>query len=146
MGERRLILEIFKNFWQSLKPRQITGNKIGKDHLGNVYYEIPADISRGKRRPSRWFTPEDRSAFDQEIPAEWESWLRFRRIQPPSEEEIMKNLKLMDIKKQKALEIETKYSADHPKQIVEQPKTAFESFPKYDDYEVTPGVPRNKNK
>ena len=28
--------------------------------------------------------------FDSDLPAEWESWLRFRRTNPPSDDEVMK--------------------------------------------------------
>lgn len=72
---------LVKNFWDSLKPRQRTGNLIGEDYFGNKYYEIPANPQIGKRKPQRWFVPGDQKddSFDKELTAEWESWLRFRR-------------------------------------------------------------------
>lgn len=70
---------IFQNFFKSFKPRQYKGNYVGEDYFGNKYYEIPANPSIGKRKPSRWFEPKDKEAFDNELTAEWEAWLRFRR-------------------------------------------------------------------
>lgn len=52
---------------------------MGEDYFGNKYYEIPANPSIGKRKPSRWFEPSQKDAFDQERTAEWDAWLRGRR-------------------------------------------------------------------
>lgn len=58
----------------------MTGNLMGEDYFGNKYFEIPANPNIGKRRPERWFEPSgDRDAFDRELTAEWEAWLRHRR-------------------------------------------------------------------
>lgn len=82
---RPLIRIIFQNFINSFRPRQLKGNYMGEDYLGNKYYEIPADPSRGKRKTSRYFEPpgeRDRNDPDDhghELTAEWESWLRGRR-------------------------------------------------------------------
>lgn len=71
---------IFQNFVNSFKPRQIRGDYIGEDYFGNKYYEIPPNPTIGKSKPSRWFEPpKDKEAFDNELTAEWEAWLRFRR-------------------------------------------------------------------
>jgi NADH dehydrogenase [ubiquinone] 1 alpha subcomplex assembly factor 2 len=82
---------IFQNFINSFRPRQMKGNYIGEDYLGNKYYEIPADAKTGKRKTSRWFEPpasSTKSSFTEsndpddhghELTAEWESWLRGRR-------------------------------------------------------------------
>lgn len=67
---------VIRNFINSFRPKKIWGNKKGHDYLGNTYYEIPADPSRGKRKTSRWFDPPKGGDFMQEMPAEWESWLR----------------------------------------------------------------------
>lgn len=39
-------------------------------------------------RHKRWFQPLNEENFDQPVPVEWEAWLRFRRVEPPSPEEI----------------------------------------------------------
>lgn len=73
---RSILQMIFGNFLKSFKPRQIRGTYVGEDYFGNKYYEIPPDPSIGKRKASRWFEPTDKEAFDQEITAEWNAWLR----------------------------------------------------------------------
>lgn len=51
----------------------------GKDYIGNSYFEIPAEPSAGKRKPTRWYNPPKGQDFQDPIPAEWEAWLRMRR-------------------------------------------------------------------
>lgn len=135
---RGIIRMILRNFINSFKPRQIIGNLIGSDYFGNKYYEIPANASIGKRRASRWFEPPKKDDFMQEMPAEWEAWLRFRRLNPPSEDEVMKNLALMQMKKRNAIEIDKQSSQ------VTHMKGGFESFPQHPDYEEVPGKSTEK--
>lgn len=109
-----LIMRIVNNFWNSVsKGRHIDSRSQirGEDILGNKYFEIPADPSRGRRRARRWYTNEVSEhhdvrdttkgaiGFDAEIPAEWESWLRFRRDAPPTEKQVLQSLALADMKK-----------------------------------------------
>lgn len=83
---RPLFKIIFQNFINSFRLRQIKGDYKGEDHLGNKYYEILANASRGKSKRSRYFEPPgERSTSDpedhgHELSAEWESWLRGRRF------------------------------------------------------------------
>lgn len=135
---RSIIAMIFRNFINSFKPRQIYGNLKGADYFGNKYYEIPADPARGKRRPSRWFVPPTKDDFEQEMPAEWEAWLRGRRTEPPAEEEVAKNLAIMQMKKQNAVEVEKKAGKMTPMQ------KGMETFPKRPEYEIMPGKPQNQ--
>ncbi|KRT81201.1 hypothetical protein AMK59_5907, partial [Oryctes borbonicus] len=95
---RSILAMIFRNFINSLKPRRITGDLKGIDYFGNKYFEIPANPSIGKRQASRWFVPPEKDNFQQELPAEWESWLRHRRKEPPAEKEVMRNYALMQMK------------------------------------------------
>merc|ERR1712013_710153 len=87
---------------ESLKvgKRVQVGTVIGQDPYGNTYYEIPAQPQLGKRRPTRWYNTVDTNkkdiidrdrvaGFDAELPSEWESWLRHRRAEPPTEHEVM---------------------------------------------------------
>lgn len=55
---------------------------MGTDYFGNKYFEIPAQPQIGKRRAERWFEPSEKrdENFDRELTAEWESWLRHRRL------------------------------------------------------------------
>lgn len=130
---RGIIRMILRNFLNSFKPRQLQGTLIGTDYFGNKYYEIPANPSSGKNRASRWFLPPEKDEFMQEMPAEWESWLRGRRGNPPTQEEVMKNLAIMQMKKMNAIE------RDKQAGQVTPVETGFESFPKYPDYEIIPG-------
>lgn len=130
---RRLFLQIFINLFNSLKPRQFRGNLKGSDHFGNKYYEIPANPTSGKRRASRWFEPQEKDNFEQEMPAEWEAWLRGRRTEPPSEEEVLRNLAIMEMKKRNAVAIDAKGSKPVPA------TKGMESFPKRPEYEIVPG-------
>ncbi len=59
------------------------GNKIGTDHLGNVYHE--AAPIKGYNRPRRWViykgTPEASN-----VPPEWHGWLHHQTNIVPSED------------------------------------------------------------
>lgn len=74
-------------------------------------------IRRGKRRPIRWYrAPETESkeimgidlyaGFDAKMPSEWESWLRHRRDEPPTEDQIRRSLALSELKKMNAAKLE----------------------------------------
>ncbi|XP_039952550.1 NADH dehydrogenase [ubiquinone] 1 alpha subcomplex assembly factor 2 [Bactrocera neohumeralis] len=137
---RDLIKIIINNFVNSLRPRQIKGNFIGEDYFGNKYYEIPANPSIGKRKPSRYFVPTDKEAFDQELTAEWEAWLRGRRNEPPTREELVRNLSIMEMKQRNAAELEATYGAkDDTGQLLPKEKETIGTFPKYNEYEIIPG-------
>ena len=107
------LARLFTNFMTHLRKGNHIDNKanvIGEDFLGNKYFEIPADPSRGKRRPRRWYTSnmskyhDPRGSnitegFDNQVPSEWESWLRFRREVPPTDQEVMQSYAIADLKK-----------------------------------------------
>ncbi|CAK1540230.1 unnamed protein product [Leptosia nina] len=145
-GEYRYVWRIaFRNFINSFRPRQISGNKIGKDYIGNEYYEIPADPSRGKRKPSRWYDPPKGLDFQDPIPSEWEAWLRMRRTEPPTEEEITKNLAIAEMKKINAEKLEQARLAEGgalPTPVERGPQ----SYPKYKDYHVGDVEDKHRNK
>ncbi|XP_068626776.1 NADH dehydrogenase [ubiquinone] 1 alpha subcomplex assembly factor 2 isoform X2 [Battus philenor] len=133
-GEYRHVWRIvLQNFINSFRPRQIKGNHIGKDYIGNIYFEIPADPSRGKRRPSRWYDPPKGHDFENPIPPEWESWLRYRRQEPPTEEEIANNLAIAELKKENADGLEAKRLAEGGS-LPTTPERGPQSFPKYPEY------------
>ncbi|XP_071520200.1 NADH dehydrogenase [ubiquinone] 1 alpha subcomplex assembly factor 2 [Panulirus ornatus] len=131
---RSLFGTAFRHFLNSLKPRQVEGKFVGDDYHGNKYYEIPADPSRGKRHPRRWFVPPVEMRHEQDyMPAEWDAWLRNRRVDPPSELELKENLTVAMMKKANAEKLAEKEGKKHIS-VAEQ-----SSFPQYDDYEKTPG-------
>ncbi|XP_011561510.1 NADH dehydrogenase [ubiquinone] 1 alpha subcomplex assembly factor 2 [Plutella xylostella] len=132
-GEQRHVWRIvLRNFINSLRPRQIVGNKMGKDYIGNQYYEIPAKPQEGKRKPTRWYDPPKGQDFQDPIPAEWEAWLRYRRTVPPTEEEVARNVALMQMKQANAAQIETKRLAEGGS-LPSRPDKGADSFPSYPD-------------
>jgi NADH:ubiquinone oxidoreductase subunit len=141
---RSILAMILRNFLQSLKPRKIRGDLIGTDYFGNKYNEIPANPQIGKRKPSRWFEPKVKEDFDQEMPAEWEAWLRGRRAVPPSEEEVLKNLAIMEQKKANAKEIAMREASANGQNILEKEVKGMASFPKHTEYEIMPGKEQEK--
>ncbi|KAJ6645668.1 NADH dehydrogenase [ubiquinone] 1 alpha subcomplex assembly factor 2 [Pseudolycoriella hygida] len=136
---RSVMKMIFTNFINSFRPRQIRGNYMGDDYFGNKYYEIPANPSIGKRKPSRWFEPANKEAFDQERTAEWDAWLRGRRDEPPTKEELSYNLSVIEMKKANAKKIDEKFGTNQKEQNV----TGM-GYPTYDEYELVPGKKRGE--
>merc|ERR1719154_414887 len=136
---------------------------MGTDHFGNQYFEIKAQPELGKRKPSRWYsiasqhhkgslwetgrptkTHEEAEGWDQEVPSEWDSRLRFRRDNPPSEEEVLQNVRMAQMKKINAARLEEERVIElraagvdpGPPKLQEHEKP---TFPKYDDMESIPG-------
>lgn len=157
---RPLMKILFQNFINSFRPRQIKGNLIGEDYFGNKFYEIPKDLAKGKNKRSRWFEPAvDKEDHEQEMAAEWESWLRGRRWvkvqlvifelwcnfeafrkEPPTDQELMKNLAIMQLKKKNAAALEDKFAVKQDHAALRKDETGQKaSFPQYTDYEIMPG-------
>jgi len=143
-AERDLLKAIWTNFRNSLRPRQWKGNLVGKDRFGNQFFEIPANPSIGKRKAARYFKPpgEELQNFDSQMPAEWESWLRGRRDVPPTEEELLSNQAVAEMKKKNAAELEGQRAkpggGDTP-----QLGDGIQGFPSYPEYHV--GDPNDPN-
>jgi len=136
MRGRRSLYIIWTRFIESLKPKNLTkkGKYVSNDYLGNTYYEIEADPSSGKRTPQRWFKPPSLSEWDRPLPPEWNAWLRLRRTEPPTDEEIQFNLMIESKKKQ------------FDKQIDSKTRThSYSSFPIHEGYEETPGQEKKPN-
>ncbi|XP_043265860.1 NADH dehydrogenase [ubiquinone] 1 alpha subcomplex assembly factor 2 [Colletes gigas] len=135
--ERGVIQIIWKSFVGSLRLKEPTAKLIGEDFYGTKYYERPHPTNTVKKRPSRYFEPVNKEAgFDQEIPAEWESWLRYRRMNPPTKEELEQNYRMAMTKKQNAAQIEAKFGNTNAN-LPELPanKKGQSSFPTYKEYE-----------
>lgn len=136
---RGLVVEIFKNLFQSLSPKRYKkGNFIGTDYMGTKYFEIPADPQGGLRRAYRSFEPSISEKFDQTLPPEWEAWLRGRRKEPPTEEEIRRNLGMIKLKEKNAAELSEKFPSTTNESFAK--KKGMESFPSYGEYENIPGM------
>lgn len=128
---------IWRDFVASLMPRS-RRKLIGEDYYGTKYYEEPPRASN-PQRPPRYFVPVTKNDFEQEMPAEWESWLRYRRKDPPTQEEIESNYQLAITKKKNAEMLAEKYSSeaangDLPVRSTASQSTLPGNFPTYPDY------------
>lgn len=121
---------IWKNFIASVSPRATRRKLIGEDLYGTKYYEAPILKGSARKTPRRYYVPlkED---FP-EMPAEWESWLRYRRTEPPTSEEIERNMQIALTKKKNAAELEQRNMTDKPQ--IGPSASDPHSFPTYDDY------------
>lgn len=106
---------------------------MGNDYIGNKYYEIPAQPSSGKRMPTRWYDPPKGQDFQDPLPAEWMAWLRQTRVEPPTEEEIAKNVAIAQLKKVNAAKIESKRLSEGGS-LPSVPEKGHSSFPTYTDF------------
>ncbi|GAB1599477.1 NADH dehydrogenase [ubiquinone] 1 alpha subcomplex assembly factor 2-like isoform X1 [Argonauta hians] len=133
----RWLWGLFKNSMYSLKQDT---RVIGKDHFGNTYYEKDAMPSRNLKG-ARWVEREDGDQMTApDVPVEWEAWIRGKRKDPPTVEEIQKNhaFKMRTI--QRAKELEQKYSKTSTKLGVNNDlQETIGTFPKYPEYEIMPG-------
>ncbi|KAM9743639.1 NADH dehydrogenase [ubiquinone] 1 alpha subcomplex assembly factor 2 isoform 3-T3 [Menidia menidia] len=97
---------------------------VGTDHFGNKYYCIPEQKSwtgrlvRAKRmvEPAN---PAEHEYMEGSIPMEWDAWIRGRRKEPPSVEELMENESQREQIKVKAKEVEEKDLALQAKEYME---------------------------
>lgn len=125
-GERRLWKIVFNNFLKSLKPR-VEEKPIGADDQGNKYFEVPADPEGGRRLPRRWFVPVDEETG---VPTpEWSQWLRGRRADPPTHEEIAYNEIIANMKKVNAKNIEKKLELPNPEESEAEYQQNAKGFP-----------------
>ncbi|KAM7541256.1 hypothetical protein Aperf_G00000040409 [Anoplocephala perfoliata] len=99
------------------------GRLVGTDTLGNRYFEEDPDkgslVPHRANRPKRYYLiPGQISVEDSwnhmnaempRLPSEWESWLRHRRVDPPTEEEIAKNAEAAQMRAIKGREFEAKF-------------------------------------
>ncbi|CAL8344920.1 unnamed protein product [Lota lota] len=87
----------------------IVREHVGSDHLGNKYYMIPQQKTwtgrsvRAKRMVEA-ANPTEYEYMEGSIPSEWDAWIRGRRKEPPSIEELLKNERYRVQIKQKARE------------------------------------------
>lgn len=143
-SERRLWKIVFENFLKSLQPK-VKEKPIGSDAQGNKYFEIPADPRGGRRLPRRWFVPVDEETG---VPTpEWSQWLRGRRAEPPSIEEIACNEAISDMKKINAEKITQKFQISSSEDNVTEHQTNAKGFPDLSSkFERQPGQFKNKLK
>ncbi|CAK9824791.1 NADH dehydrogenase [ubiquinone] 1 alpha subcomplex assembly factor 2 [Anthophora retusa] len=135
-GKGRSVLQmIFRDFVASIKFGSTKTKLIGEDYYGTKYYETPIPKGSAKKLPTRYFEPINKTDFEQELPAEWEAWLRHRRKVPPTKEELERNHQIQLIKKQNARQIKEIYSSSETEvtKLATQTKQQS-SFPTYEEY------------
>ncbi|KAL3062793.1 hypothetical protein OYC64_002571 [Pagothenia borchgrevinki] len=91
----------------------IVREHVGTDLVGNKYYHIPEQKTWTGRsvRARRMVVAANAIEYEYvegSIPMEWDSWIRGRRKEPPSVEELLKNQSYRDNMKIKAREVEEK--------------------------------------
>ncbi|XP_015511110.1 NADH dehydrogenase [ubiquinone] 1 alpha subcomplex assembly factor 2 isoform X1 [Neodiprion lecontei] len=141
---RGVFQTIWKHFIESVKPRRFRGDLVGTDHFGTKYYETPLHSTSSKKKPPRYFEPVNKDDFQQEVPAEWEAWLRYRRKEPPSDAEVLQSLALMKTKKKNAAELESALEATRSSKSKPAPLPEAIGFPTYKDYQYPEGFKDSK--
>lgn len=138
--------------------------KVGTDYLGNEYFEQPEAGPHLRRigesktvfRGKRWYYPKGEDDWDEAIPPEWEAWLRYRRLEQPTDEEILLNMAVAHVKKVNAKKLqeleagqvklnegdtEAMVKTGEPVEDPNKYPAHFKQYPSYDDYyEVNPGA------
>lgn len=89
----------------------IMKDHVGTDLFGNKYYQVPEQKTWTGRtvRAKRMVVVSNPTEFEYQegnIPSEWDAWIRGRRKQPPSIEELMKNQVYREQIKNKAQDVE----------------------------------------
>ncbi|XP_002733657.1 NADH dehydrogenase [ubiquinone] 1 alpha subcomplex assembly factor 2-like [Saccoglossus kowalevskii] len=83
---------------------------VGSDHLGNKYYEIQSRTTAfGGQRKARRLVELSTKFHEYEpdsIPIEWDSWIRRKRDNPPTMEEVFGREKNTEIRKTRAMEVD----------------------------------------
>lgn len=146
--QKRLVMIMWETFKQSLRrtPRTAQfGEYKGEDYMGNKYYELSARPDVGRRKPSRWFESKNKDLM-QEIPIEWESWLRNRRDNVPTNEEIIRNRAISEMKKKNDEKSKNKkHDSGTPHTSGERDFGTQHSgirYPRREDLEIYPGQHR----
>ncbi|XP_076587004.1 NADH dehydrogenase [ubiquinone] 1 alpha subcomplex assembly factor 2 [Chaetodon auriga] len=102
----------------------IVRNHVGTDHLGNKYYLVPEQktwtgrLVRAKRMVVA-ANPTEYEYVEGSIPMEWDAWIRGKRKEPPTIEELLKNEAYREQIKLKAKEVEEKDLALQAKEYEE---------------------------
>ncbi|XP_073322350.1 NADH dehydrogenase [ubiquinone] 1 alpha subcomplex assembly factor 2 [Pagrus major] len=102
----------------------IVREHVGTDHLGNKYYSVPDQktwtgrVVRAKRMVET-ANPTEYEYIEGSIPMEWDAWIRGRRKEPPSVEELLKNESYREQIKLKAKDVEERDLALQTKEYQE---------------------------
>ncbi|TGZ58224.1 hypothetical protein CRM22_009713 [Opisthorchis felineus] len=160
----RQIYLTLRSSWFRKRPQLV-----GTDDYGNRFFEaLPNKGSEHPIRskyPQRYVLMPGQKSLDDawmtlrsELPTistEWESWLRHRRADPPTKEEIASNASEAQRRMSQAAKLEVKYQAEREEMIRQglihgssepaslnrssSTQTSKRTFPVYPDMEVAPG-------
>lgn len=145
-SERRLWKIVFNNFLKSLKPKA-EEKPVGFDVHGNKYFEIPSDPQGGRRVPRRWFVPANEGTVSDAPTPEWSQWLRGRRDEPPTNEEIVHNENIANMKKINSKNLSQKFNLPGHKENGTEIQQNAKGFPDMSEkFERQPGQFQNKLK
>ena len=117
------ILAAFKLFWNNQVKKNRT-RFVGQDCLGNKYFE--EHRPNHHRKYSRFFESPMIGDFSKhvvdvnDIPPAWQAWLRFRRQDPPTEEELKESEEYFNA--QQALASQKQQSQESTSQDSKLPK------------------------
>lgn len=147
---RNLLRQAFRSFLDSFKPRISKPELMGEDRLGNQYFEAKPTSTSNRVKPHRYYLPASgEEDFHQELPSEWEAWLRGRRKLPPSPQELDKNYAIMLMKKENAKKLEAERKGSKLLDAPTSKPKGFDSYPQYgSEFEDIPGRkidPNTKN-
>ncbi|XP_065518732.1 NADH dehydrogenase [ubiquinone] 1 alpha subcomplex assembly factor 2 [Lathamus discolor] len=104
--------------WQALRALRLRlfgpdKELVGTDQFGNKYYRVPKHETRPGHiiQERRFVEPINREPYQYEMgdfPTEWEAWIRKKRKNPPTIEEILKNESYREEMKQKIKDVSEK--------------------------------------
>ncbi|XP_074877558.1 NADH dehydrogenase [ubiquinone] 1 alpha subcomplex assembly factor 2 [Buteo buteo] len=104
--------------WQALRALRLrllgpAKELVGTDQFGNKYYRVPKHETRAGQiiQERRFVEAINRQAYQYEMgdfPIEWEAWIRKKRNDPPTIEEILKNENYREEMKQKIKDVSEK--------------------------------------
>ena len=116
---------------------------VGVDYKGNRYFEqVGGSVHErkldGAVMPKRWFLPsgDEEENWDNYVPPEWEAWLRYRRTDPPTEDEINKNLAVAYLKQVNAAKLEASRRLEAREEQVPLPPASRETALVVDGHET----------
>ncbi|KAM4050661.1 NADH dehydrogenase [ubiquinone] 1 alpha subcomplex assembly factor 2 [Anomaloglossus baeobatrachus] len=116
---------------------------MGTDQFGNKYYYIPEQKTwTGQAiRARRMMEPVQKEVYmyqTGQIPTEWEAWIRGKRKDPPTIEEILKNEQLrkeISAKGEQFLKMDAAMSSTEGKHVVEPMRTQIKGHASAPVYE-----------
>uniref|UniRef100_A0A1I7V4P7 NADH:ubiquinone oxidoreductase complex assembly factor 2 n=1 Tax=Caenorhabditis tropicalis TaxID=1561998 RepID=A0A1I7V4P7_9PELO len=130
---------VASNFWKYIKGDFSKKNYVAEDASGNRFYEI----SNSRQNVSRGFDPPV-SGAEVEPGLEWQAWLKGTRRFPPSDSEI--SINRMRQQAQLAQDSNTEKRAPRVQSETKSAGDKPQTFPKYNDLEVSPGYQERKGK